>query len=156
MSNRRAHLKRELLVLAEAALAAARAAHADAVAGATHSEAKAENAKDTRGLEQSYLARGHAARVVEIEAALAQLAQLPEVASGGKIAVGAVVTVDDAGRRSHYYLAPWGGGQIIGGRVAVVTPSSPLGRALAGRQVDDTTEVERPGGRRELEIVAVE
>jgi len=37
------------------------------VEGATHEENKPENDKDTRALEQSYLARGQAQRVVELQ-----------------------------------------------------------------------------------------
>ena len=55
-------LKAVLLAQLEAALATARAAHKAAVEGATHAEARPENDKDTRGLEQSYLARGVAQR----------------------------------------------------------------------------------------------
>lgn len=152
----RADLKRGLIAAAEAALAQARAAHAAAVEGATHSESRAENDKDTRGLEQSYLARGHAARVEELEAALVAVAALPVGAPGKRAALGALVTVtDDAGARALYYLAPWGGGVTLAGEVAVVTPQSPIGRALLGRGVGDVAEVQRPGGVRELELIAI-
>ena len=117
MKATRSDLRRELLAAAEAALATARAAHAAAVEGATHSEAKAENDKDTRGLEQSYLARGHAARVEELEAALVTVAGLTVARPGPRVALGAVVTVDDDGASARYYLAPWGGGEILPGDV---------------------------------------
>lgn len=153
---KRADLKRGLIAAAEAALAQARSAHAAAVEGATHSEARAENDKDTRGLEQSYLARGHAARVEELEAALVTIAALSVGAPGPRASLGALVTVaDDDGARAQYYLAPWGGGVTLAGDVAVVTPQSPIGRALIGRAVGDVAEVQRPGGMRELELVAI-
>jgi transcription elongation GreA/GreB family factor len=156
MPANRSEMRRELLAAAEAALATARAAHAAAVEGATHSESRAENDKDTRGLEQSYLARGHAARVEELEAALLTVAALSVGAPGARVALGAIVTVDDGdGGAARYYLAPWGGGVTLAGGVAVVTPTSPVGRALVGRAVGDVAEVHRPGGVRELEIVAI-
>lgn len=155
MKATRSDLRRELLAAAEAALATARAAHAAAVEGATHSEAKAENDKDTRGLEQSYLARGHAARVEELEAALLTVAGLSVAQPGPRVALGAVVTVDDDGATARYYLAPWGGGVTLAGGIAVVTPTSPIGRALVGKAVGDVAEVHRPGGVREFEIVAI-
>jgi transcription elongation GreA/GreB family factor len=151
----RSDLRRDLLAAAEAALATARAAHAAAVEGATHSEAKAENDKDTRGLEQSYLARGHAARVEELEAALVSVAALSTAKPGPRIALGAVATVDDDGSVARYYLAPWGGGVTLAGGIAVVTPTSPIGRALIGKAVGEVAEVHRPGGVREFEIVAI-
>ena len=155
MKATRSDLRHDLLAAAEAALATARAAHAAAVEGATHSEAKAENDKDTRGLEQSYLARGHAARVEELEAALVSVAALSTAKPGPRIALGAVATVDDDGSVTRYYLAPWGGGVTLAGGIAVVTPTSPIGRALIGKAVGEVAEVHRPGGVREFEIVAI-
>jgi transcription elongation GreA/GreB family factor len=150
----RARLKQALLDQARAALELARAAHAAAVEGATHSEARAENDKDTRGLEQSYLARGHAARVEETEGALGAIARLPEGTAGAKVAMGAVVTVeDDDGEQQRYYLAPWGGGVALPGNVLAVTPSSPIGAALVGKELGDDVEIQRPGGRRTLTVV---
>lgn len=152
---RRDALRAELVAAAEAALATARAAHAAAVEGATHGEARAENDKDTRGLEQSYLARGHAARVEELEAVLPALAALAVGPAGPRVSLGAVVTVDDDGSRLRYYLAPWGGGVTLAGGIQVVTPQSPIGRGLLGKQVGDVAEVHRPGGVRELEIESI-
>ena len=152
----RARLKRDLATRAQAALDTVRAAHAAAMEGATHSEARAENDKDTRGLEQSYLARGLATRVVELEGALGAIAQLPEAAGGARSTRGAVIpAADDGGKQLRYYLAPWGGGEELPGDVVVVTPSSPIGRALLGRQAGDEVEVQRPGGARALTLVAI-
>jgi transcription elongation GreA/GreB family factor len=52
-------------------------------------------------------------------------------------------------------VAPHGGGAQLGA-VQVVTPRSPLGRALVGRRIGDDGEVQLPGKRRELLIVAIE
>lgn len=155
MRATRADCKRELLAAAQAALDTARAAHTAAVEGATHAEARAENDKDTRGLEQSYLARGHALRVEELEGALVAIARLPEGKGGGKVGLGAIVTVDDDGSESRYYVAPWGGGVVIAGGIQAVSPQAPIGRALLGREVDDEVEVARPGGARTLTITAI-
>jgi transcription elongation GreA/GreB family factor len=146
-----------LLAATAEALASARAAHAAAVEGATHAEARPENDKDTRGLEQSYLARGQAQRVADLEAGLAALtATRPRaLGPGAKIGVGAVVELreDDAPRT--VLVAGHGGGTVLPGGVQVVTPQSPLGRALIGRQADDELELELGGRRRAIEIVAV-
>ena len=42
----------------------------EAAASATHEESRPENDKDTRAIEESYLARGQAKRAAEAEAAL--------------------------------------------------------------------------------------
>jgi hypothetical protein len=66
-------LKEELERLLAADLEARERAYRLAREAATHEEAKPENDKDTRALEQSYLARGEAARVEELRASLAEV-----------------------------------------------------------------------------------
>ncbi|MBA2542439.1 MAG: hypothetical protein H0V17_22550, partial [Deltaproteobacteria bacterium] len=105
-------LRAELLALVEQALEAARGAYAAAIEGATHPEARAENDKDTRGLEQSYLARGQAQRVAELEAGVANVTAmaLRAFGDGDPIASGALILVEEGGKRTHYFVAPAGGG----------------------------------------------
>jgi len=153
----KAALKAELVAQLAAALDGAQRAHAAALEGATHSEARAENDKDTRGLEQSYLARGQAQRVVELEAGLAAATALALRAFGpdDPIALGALVTLDDDGEVKRLFLAPHGGGSVVGDAIQVVTPSSPLGRALVGKRAGDEAELRLPGGVRTLTVTAV-
>lgn len=152
----KAALKGELVAVLAAALDAAQLAHAAALQGATHAEARPENSKDTRGLEQSYLARGQAQRVAELAAAVGQVSALAlrRFTSADPIAVGAVVVLrgDDA---QTIFIAPHGGGTMLAG-VQVVTPQSPLGRAVLGKLAGDEIEVRLPGGTRSFEIVSVE
>jgi len=150
-------LRAELLQSLTGTLETARAAHAAAVAGATDDEARPENDKDTRGLEQSYLARGQAQRVAELEAAVAELGALGLRAFGAtdRIALGALVTVEEDGREHQFFVAPHGGGTVLSGGAQVVTPSSPLGRALVGRRVDDEVEVQLPGRLRGFVIISL-
>lgn len=154
----KAALHAALLAQLEAALAGARSAHEAAVEGATHDDARPENDKDTRGLEQSYLARGIAQRVAELEIAVAMVAAMPVRTFGADepVAVGAVVSVDDDGGTRHFLVAAHGGGLILPGEVTVLTPSSPIGRALLGKHVDDDCEVRLGGGVRTLVVAAVE
>ncbi len=156
--RRKPALREELLAALAAALDAARAAHAAAVEGATHSEARAENDKDTRGLEQSYLARGQAQRVEELAVALAATEAMVWRSFGARdpVGVSALVTVDEDGEARRLLVAPHGGGIVLSGNVQVITPRSPLGRALVGRVVGDEIEVRLPGTVRELEITGIE
>lgn len=151
----KAELRRELLAQLETQLTAARAAHAAATEGAISDEARPENDKDTRGLEQSYLARGHAARVAELEAAVTVVAAMT-TAKSSRVAIGAVVTIDEDDRERSLYIAPHGGGLVLAGAVTVVTPTSPMGRALLGKTVDDEAELVAGGAQRTLAITAVE
>ncbi|MFT3695554.1 MAG: GreA/GreB family elongation factor [Kofleriaceae bacterium] len=145
-------LVEELLAQLNASLETARAAHASAIEGSTHPEARAENDKDTRGLEQSYLARGQAQRVAELEAAIGDVTALA-LRSGDKVTLSSLVTVDD---KQRYFIAPAGGGAIVGGDIQVITHNSPIGRALLGKSVDDVVEIELRGQKRELEITHLE
>ncbi|CAN5923372.1 GreA/GreB family elongation factor [soil metagenome] len=153
----KASLRTELLSLLETALAAARAAHAAAIEGATHAEAKPENDKDTRGLEQSYLARGVAQRVVDLETAVADVTRLElrTFGTGAPIALTALVTALEDGAERRFFLAPAGGGSELTGGVQVLTTSSPLGRALLGKRVDDEVEVVLTGKTRALLIIEI-
>jgi len=148
-------LKAELTRTLEKTLATLEAAHADTRSAATHEEAKPENDKDTRALEQSYLARGQAMRIEALKAGLAALGAMSLAAM--KVAgPGALVECEDEdGQALRYYLAPEGGGTKLSGGVQVVTPSSPVGAALVGKKADDALELTLGGKKRELTVVGV-
>jgi transcription elongation GreA/GreB family factor len=149
-------LRDELARMIAAHLDTRERAHRAAREGATHEEARAENDKDTRALEQSYLARGEAARVEQLRAALAEVRAMPvrSFLQDERAALGALVTVEEDGGQLVLWLAPQGGGsRLAGGRVQVVTPASPLGRAILGKVVGDDLAVAVAGRTRELSIV---
>jgi transcription elongation GreA/GreB family factor len=153
-------LKDELVGLVAADLEKVDRAYRATREGATHEEAKPENDKDTRALEQSYLARGQAARIEELKTSLAEVKAMSARAfvPGDPVALGAVVTVEQGGTEtSVMLLAPHGGGaRLAGGSVQVVTPLSPLGRALLGKRAGDETEVLLAGKTRALTVVNVD
>jgi transcription elongation GreA/GreB family factor len=126
--------------------------------GATHDEAKPENDKDTRALEASYLARGEAMRIDELATALVEVKAMPlrALGPGEGATLGALVTTDEDGVRAQLWLAPHGGGLRLGrGAVQVVTPRSPLGRAILGKQAGDECEVVLGGKTRAVTIVSI-
>jgi len=155
-----AALKTELLGLLRGELALAEKAHRTTTEAATHEEAKPENDKDTRALEQSYLARGQALRATELRAAVAEVESMrvPRRSDEGRAVLGARVTVvDEREERSTYWLAAHGGGsRLASGQVQVVTPRSPVGRALVGKTVGDEAEVIRAGKTRTVRVVAID
>src|SRR3954465_14895853 len=103
--------KRDILSLlresVSADLATMSAAQRVVVDGATHEENRPENDKDTRALEQSYLARGQAQRVVELQDALNLLKalELRAFEAASPIALGALVALDDDGALEYYFIA---------------------------------------------------
>jgi transcription elongation GreA/GreB family factor len=151
----KAQLKAELVATLEATLAGLERAHADARAGATHEEAKPENDKDTRALEQSYLARGQAMRIETLKAGLASLTPMPLTPTDSAKPGALVEAEDEDGEALFYFVAPEGGGTKLEGGVLVVTPLSPVGAALLGKREGDEVELRVAGKARLLTICKV-
>lgn len=151
-----------LVVKLEEELANMRRAAKDAAQAATHAEAKPENDKDTRALEASYLARGQAARVAEIETSLKELGGMALLDLVGKIVQASAVFAleDEEGDVSWFFYAPVGGGTslavgLLSSAVQVLTPTSPMGAAVLGRSQGDVIELRVKGKPRELTLVDV-
>lgn len=154
----KSELVRELLELLTREVLALEETHRETRAGATHEEAKPENDKDTRALEQSYLARGQALRIQELREVIARVRSTGLSESHSEaVTLGSLVTVhdeaDDVART--FLLMPGGGGSRLAeshGLVLVVTPESPWGRALLGAKVGDSREVTIAGKLRDFEV----
>lgn len=152
-------LKEELVRLLTAELDTMTRSFEAAREAATHEEAKPENDKDTRALEQSYLAAGQARRVEELRSGLAEVMRMDLRAFGesSPAALGALLVTEQEGEEKRLFIAPYGGGTPLdGGKVQVLTPKSPLGRALIGKRAGDDCDVELAGKRREISVLAVE
>ena len=92
----------------------------------------------------------------EARAGLAEAQGVPVRAfgAGQPIALGALVTAEERDDTLLLLLAPAGGGaRLAEGKVQVVTPRSPLGRALLGKRAGDDCEVALAGKTRELSTV---
>jgi len=77
-----------------------------------------------------------------------------------QVAMGAIIEVEDGDEGRTIFLAPVGAGIELtmpdgDGFVAVVTPSSPLGKAVIGREVGDTVEVAVKGEAREWTVTFI-
>ena len=109
---------------------------------ATHEDSKAENKYDTRGLEASYLAGAQAKRVTELKEALTVISilKLRSFNEDTPIAITALIELQSAEKNMWVLLVPKGGGQNInyaGQNIQTVTPESPLGTNLVGKNLDD-------------------
>jgi transcription elongation GreA/GreB family factor len=129
-------------------------------ADATHSEAKPENDKDTRALEQSYLARGQAMRAeAELEhVQVLRYLNLTPRHDDDPISAGALVELESDDAKKVVFLLPHGGGievHVDGVEVHVITPASPLGKAVLGRTVGDEVQLRTRGVLREYVISGV-
>ena len=154
-------LKDELLRLLEHEYETLDHAQKTTVAGATHEEAKPENDKDTRALEQSYLARGQAERVEQLRQDIAQLRglKLRLFSAESPVALGALVTLEhEDGQEQQVLLVPAGAGEpLLGpeGPIRAITPRSPLGAALLGAYEGEEVELAGPTGKRSLSLARV-
>ncbi len=138
----------------------------EAAEAATHEENRSEGDKDMRSTEASYVARGQAERVHELEKTLAKLSSVAvkDFGKGAAIEASAVVEIEHEGERgapakkTTYFVVPAGGGvRLRAGGVEVLTlaTTSPLGGAILGLTAGDEAEVEGPQGTKSYTIVSV-
>jgi len=96
------------------------------------------------------------ARIRDIEAKLAHAHVVDPAATdaGGRIVFGATVDLEDLGTgvEVSYQIVGDDEAEIKAGKISV---NSPIARALIGKQVGDTAEVDAPSGMRQYEILAV-
>lgn len=111
-----------------------------------------ENAEYHAAKEAQSLNEG---RVAELEDKLSR-AEVIDVSklSGSTIKFGATVTLvdEDTGEKKVYQIVGEGEADVKSGRVSVTSPTA---RALIGKKVGDTVEVNTPGGGKSYEVLKV-
>jgi transcription elongation GreA/GreB family factor len=135
---------------------AARASHAEA----THESSKAESKYDTRGLEAAYLAGGQARQAKEIMDSIKLYEALTtrDFAADEPIDLTALVELDAGGTRSLYFIGPKNGGLEIEHQrkdLTVITPQSPLGQNLVGKQTGQRWTAKLGGSVVKYHIISV-
>jgi hypothetical protein len=128
---------------------------------ATDPENKPENKYDTRGLEASYLAGAQAQRVAEMQDVLLcfRSQNIKKFHDGAAISISALVRVFSNEKTQFLLIMPLGGGQTIqflDQTIQVVTPVSPLGKALIGQTVGEVITILAGGAKREYEIASIQ
>lgn len=126
----------------------------------------AEKSVDSRvAIEYASLARGQKQRAERATTELKALQGFVPRALGERapVDVGAVVEIEDedSGEGRTFFLAPVGAGMTLlgpdgDGHLSVVTPVSPIGRAVRGRRLGDVVDVTVKGEVHEWKIVWVE
>lgn len=110
--------------------------------------AEYEAAKDRQGFIEG--------RIMEIEGKLsaAQIIDPSALDAGGRVVFGATVELEDedTGDAVKYQIVGEDEADLKRGLINV---SSPIARALIGKEEGDTAEVQAPGGVRRYEVVAV-
>ena len=112
-----------------------------------------ENAEYHAAREQQSFAEG---RIKDIEGKLsnANIIDVTSLDAGGKVVFGATVDMadEDTGEELTYQIVGVDEADIKQGLISV---SSPIARALIGKEEGDVATVVAPGGERNLEIVEV-
>ncbi|MCX7276399.1 MAG: transcription elongation factor GreA [Burkholderiales bacterium] len=110
--------------------------------------AEYEAAKDRQGFIEG--------RIQEVEGKLsaAQIIDPAALDAGGRVVFGATVDLEDedSGQAVQYQIVGEDEADLKLGRINV---SSPIARALIGKEVGDTAEVNAPGGLKRYEVMAV-
>ncbi|MDO4693276.1 MAG: transcription elongation factor GreA [Eikenella sp.] len=142
-------LKQELQQLKSVA----RPAIIEAIAEARSHGDLSENAEYEAAKEKQGFIEG---RIAEIEnkLSLAHIIDPTEIHAEGKIVFGSTVVLEDLANETQVRY------QIVGDdeadiKESKISVSSPIARALIGKEEGDVAEVQAPGGLREYEVVEV-
>lgn len=172
MKLNKQQLLNTLLEEIDKSLSIATSAANDAKDLATHEQSKPETQYDTVGLEASYLAHGQSQRVAELKLALLQWKKLTSVIIKPEkpIEFGSLIQLkNDNGDSSSsktkvnnngawFLLGPAMGGLKLkqnGHLITVITDSSPLGKLVIGKYLDDEITLTLRGKKIDYEIVAI-
>lgn len=130
----------------------------NAQSNATHSESKQESDKDMRSTEASYVARGLAKRVESLQTDVASLRRL-HFGDCKRVCLGALTTVlSEENDLKHYFVLPAAGGirlELEHEMIVVLTPASPIGKALLGLEEGEESQIQRGGKETSLEVVSI-
>ncbi|NVO00575.1 MAG: GreA/GreB family elongation factor [Geobacteraceae bacterium] len=140
----------------EIIFSAAKSAHE----ASTNSENLPDNKYDTLALEASYVAQGQANRAAELRGSIEIYRQLQvhEVKVGAIRLASFVILSDEDGVEKNLFIGPAEGGlkiEFMGEEVIVITPASPMGRELLGKNCGDVIEIETTSSPVEYEIVEI-
>jgi transcription elongation factor GreA len=110
--------------------------------------AEYEAAKDKQGFIEGRIAE------LESKLAAAQVIDPSKLDAGGRVVFGSTVDLEDeaSGAEVTYQIVGDDEADLKQGRISI---SSPIARALIGKEIGDVAEVQAPGGVRHYEIVAV-
>ena len=110
--------------------------------------AEYDAAKDRQGFIEGRI------KEVESKLAAAQIIDPAQLQAGGKVVFGATVELEEeaSGEAVRYQIVGEDEADLKQGLINI---SSPIARALIGKESGDTAEVQAPGGVKHYEIVAV-
>jgi transcription elongation factor GreA len=128
-----------------------RPANSQAIAEARAHGDLSENAEYHAARERAGFIEG---RIAELEAKLgnAQVIDPKLVAADGRVVFGATVDLESDGVAATWQIVGEDEADIKAGRISV---SSPIARALIGKESGEIVDVQTPGGKKRYEIIDV-
>jgi transcription elongation factor GreA len=128
-----------------------RPANSQAIAEARAHGDLSENAEYHAARERAGFIEG---RIAELEAKLgnAQVIDPKLVAADGRVVFGATVDLESDGTAATWQIVGEDEADIKAGRISV---SSPIARALIGKESGEIVDVQTPGGKKRYEIIDV-
>ena len=109
--------------------------------------AEYDAAKDRQGFIEGRI------RDLEGKLAAAQVIDPTQLDAGGKVVFGATVDLEEeSGEKVRYQIVGEDEADLKEGLINI---SSPIARALIGKEEGDTAEVQAPGGTRRYEVISV-
>jgi transcription elongation GreA/GreB family factor len=141
----------------QVALREQEAAAIEARDGASPSE-KRDDARTA--LEFSNLARAQGRRALAAQEELSRIENFQVRKSGSRVSLGDIVEIEDGATGRTIFLAPVGAGIELtmpdgDGFVTVVTPASPIGKAILGRELGDSVEISVKGEERDWTVTYI-
>lgn len=126
---------------------------------ATDDQSVAETQYDTLAIESAYLAEGQSRRIIECKKALKAFKQLTLNNNSHAVTMGSLVQLSEDKAEQHwFFIAPAAAGfrtKIANQHYTVITPQSPMGQALLGKQLDDEISIRLGNSELNDDIIAI-
>lgn len=126
---------------------------------AVDDQSVAETQYDTLAIESAYLAEGQSRRLIELKKTIEQLTNFsfPVVNNEQPIKLGALIQFEDSPQNHWLLMSPTAGGykvMLAESTITLVTPQSPLGKAILNKYLDD--DVQYQAGKNFIKKTIVE
>lgn len=128
---------------------------------ATSKESIAENKYDTFGLEASYLAHGQSQRVLDLQQEIDHYKSLvfKDFHSEDEIDLTCLVTlINEQDEYRVFFIGPAAGGMKLQWQqreLVLITPQTPLGQSIIGKQIGDEITLTQAGKQQRYEIIEI-
>ncbi|MBL4760370.1 MAG: GreA/GreB family elongation factor [Mariprofundaceae bacterium] len=125
---------------------------------ATHKDCLGSSKYETMGLEASYLAQGQGTRLLELERSLAYFKQVKLQESTSITLETYIILNDEDDKQTCLWMAGDAGGLKVPYQqqiITVITPKSPLGKAIMGKNIGDDFSLKIMAHEKSFEVLSL-